>query len=386
MRIAVVILALATLGALAWGIRERLDARGESVPAARPSAVPVEVAPVERGPIEESRTFSGTLEPPAEFVVAPKVGGRIVRLAVDLADDVTRGAVVAELDDEEATQLVAQAEADLAVAEARAVEAESRLEIAARSLQRIEALRVNEYSSESELDAAIADHLAAEAATQVAEAAAIRAEASLETARIRHGYTTVTADWEDGDDGRVVAERLVDEGDTVAPNTPLLSIVELDPLHAVISVTERDYGRLRVGQTATLHTDAWPDETFVGRIARIAPVFRRSSRQARVELTVDNPDHRLKPGMFVRARVVLERAEDATIVPVAALATRGDQDVVFVLDGPGRSTGPDSMPGELTEDIDSVTGRGGRRWPFRDGLDAPGGDPHPSRRSRPSRR
>jgi len=336
MRILAGIVALGLLGVLGWAIRERLLDGGEaSSSAGARAAVPVEIAPVEHGPIEDARTFSGTLEAPAEFVVAPKVGGRIVRLAVDLADEVERGDVLAELDDEEATQLVAQAEADLAVAKARATEAESRLEIAARALERVRALRKKEYSSESELDAAVADHLAAEASAEVAKAAASRAEASLATARIRRGYTIVAADWEEGDDTRFVAERLVDEGDTVAANTPLMSIVELDPLQAVISVTERDYGRLRVGQPATLNTDAWVGETFLGEIARIAPVFRRASRQARVELTVDNSDLRLKPGMFVRARVVLDRAEDATIVPVAALASRGGRDVVFVLDDAG---------------------------------------------------
>jgi len=80
-------------------------------------AVPVELAPIEHGPIARRRTFSGTLEPHAELVVAPKIAGRIEELAVDLADRVTRGQVVARLDDNaERLQAVAQAEADLAVA------------------------------------------------------------------------------------------------------------------------------------------------------------------------------------------------------------------------------------------------------------------------------
>ncbi|NIR30343.1 MAG: HlyD family efflux transporter periplasmic adaptor subunit, partial [Gammaproteobacteria bacterium] len=70
--------------------------------------------------------------------------------------------------------------------------------------------------------------------------------------------------------------------------------VELDPITAVFYVTERDYARLKPGQEAALSTDAYPGESFSGRIVRIAPVFRESTRQARVELRVANPDLRLK--------------------------------------------------------------------------------------------
>jgi RND family efflux transporter MFP subunit len=164
-----------------------------------------------------------------------------------------------------------------------------------------------------------------------------RAEAALETARIRLGYTRITADWSGGDDQRVVAERFVDEGETVAANAPLLRIVELDPLTGVIFVAEKDYGRLQPGQEVSLATDAYPGEAFGGRIARIAPVFREATRQARVELTVDNPGHRLKPGMFIRATVVLEHVADAVIVPEAALAARNDRTGLFVVSADGRS-------------------------------------------------
>ena len=103
----------------------------------------------------------------------------------------------------------------------------------------------------------------------------MRAEASLETANIRLGYTRITAGWSGGDDQRVVAERYVDEGETVSANTPLLRIVELDPITGVIFVTERDYARLQPGQEVLLlTTDAYPGEDFQGRIERIAPVFR----------------------------------------------------------------------------------------------------------------
>jgi RND family efflux transporter MFP subunit len=135
----------------------------------------------------------------------------------------------------------------------------------------------------------------------------------------------------------VVAERYVDEGQTVAANAPLLRIVEMNPITAVFFVTERDYALLGPGQVVTLRTDAHPGAVFEGRIARIAPVFQASTRQARVEVDVDNSGLRLKPGMFVRASVVLDRVEDAIIVPEQALVRRDGRDGVFVLEKDGQS-------------------------------------------------
>lgn len=326
-------------GLLAWMVHARLQDNGGNPP--RPGAearpVPVEVAAIERGPIERRRAFTGTLEASAEVLVAPKVGGRIEALTVDLADPVARGQVVARLDNAEYVQAVRQAEADLTVAEANLAEAESLLQIAERELQRIERLRERGVSSESQRDVAKAEQLAKQAHVAVTRAQVERARAALETARIRLGYTEVTADWRGGDDTRVVAERLVDEGDTVSANTPLLRIIELDPVTAVFFVTERDYGLLRHGQSAELRTDAYPRETFAARIERIAPVFRESVRQARVEMRAENPDLRLKPGMFVRAAVVLERVAEAVIVPEQAITRRDGRSGVFVVE-PGGDT------------------------------------------------
>jgi RND family efflux transporter MFP subunit len=294
-------------------------------------AIPVEVAPVERGSMELRRTFSGAMEAPAQFAVAPKVSGRVERLAVNLSDPVSRGQVVAELDNDEYVQSVVQARAELAVARANQVEAKSSLEIAERELDRISRLRERGVASEANLDTARANRLARQARLEVARAGVRRAEATLETARIRLGYTRITADWSGGDDTRVVAERYVDEGQTVTANTPLLRIVELDPILGVIFATERDYGRLQPGQPVTLTTDAYPGESFAGRIERIAPVFLEATRQARVEITVANPRHRLKPGMFVRVTVVLDRVEGAVIVPEQALTSRSERTGVFLV-------------------------------------------------------
>lgn len=331
------LLVLVVAGAgLAWLVQERVQesAQSNQRPEREKRPVPVEVAAIEQGSIELRRYFTGTLETHAELLVAPKVSGRVEELNVDLADPVKRGQVVARLDNAEYVQAVKQAQANLAVANANEAEAQSQLKLAERELARIDKLRASGVTSESQRDVAKADQLAKQAHVEVTRAQVERAQAELELARIRLGYTEVTADWRGGDDQRTVAERLVDEGETVSANTPLLRIVELNPITAVFYVTERDYGLLRTGQSASLRTDAYPDQTFAGQIKRIAPVFRESARQARVEMQVHNQELLLKPGMFVRAAVTLRRADDAVIVPDHALAKREGADGVFlVVDG-----------------------------------------------------
>jgi RND family efflux transporter MFP subunit len=300
-------------------------------------AIPVETAPIVRGPIALRRTFSGELEALAAFVVAPKVGGRVERVLVNIADVVSRGQVVANLDDGEYVQAVARARADLEEARAKKIEAESALEIAQREFERTASLLQREIASDSEFDAANQIQMAKQAQLKVAVAQVARAASSLEIAKIQLGYTKVTAGWSGGDEHRIVAERFVDEGQTVAANSPLMSIVEIDPIVGIVFVTEIDYAHIKRGQTVTLATDAYPRQQFTGRIDRVAPIFKKATRQARVEMTIDNQQHHLKPGMFIRATVVLSTEADAIIVPEQALTRRKDRSGVFVVGKDGKT-------------------------------------------------
>ncbi len=332
------VLGIAAATAVIWLVHDRFkDRTGGNRGGKALEPVPVETAAIGRGPIALKREFSGELEALAEFVVAPKVSGRVERMLVDIADIVKRGQVVAKLDNDEYIQAVAQAKADLLVAKAHLAEAKSVLEIADREYKRTESLLTRGIASDSDFDAARQERMARQAQLEVADAQVAKAESSLETANIRLGYTQVTAGWTGGSENRVVADRYVDEGQTVAANAPLLLIVELNPIVGVIFVAERDYAYLQPGLSVSLTTDAYPGKRYTGRIDRISPVFRRSTRQARIEMIIDNPAHRLKPGMFIRARVILARVPDAVIVPEQALTLRNDKTGVFMVSEDGRS-------------------------------------------------
>lgn len=305
--------------------------------AAKPPTVAVEVAPIERGVLRDVRVLSGTLQASTRFDVATKVGGLIERVAVDLGDEVQRGQVVAVIDDAELVQAAAQAEAELAVRRAEEAQAAAELKRVQRDYERLQSFSERGVASDAELDEISAQLEIQRAALTLAESRVRQAGAALELATIRLNDAVVRAEWDGGPDAVTVGERYEDAGNTVASGDPVVAVVGLDPLTAVVSITERDYTRLRVGQAARLETDAIAGRVFAAEIVRIAPVFRETSRQARIELRVDNGERLLKPGMFARVSLVLREEPAETVVPLAALTRRDGRDVVFVLDEGGQT-------------------------------------------------
>lgn len=296
------------------------------------TSVAVEVAPVEVAPIRELVELTGSLETRATFTVASKVGGRLETLGVEAGDPLTQGQEVARLEDDEYLQRVEQARAEVEVARAREQASRSLVEYARRDLGRITTLAERSLVADTELDAARSKLESLRAEGAVNRALLTQSEAALKAAQVQLDYTHVHALWEDEPLERLVGERFVEEGTLLSPGQAMISVIDIDALDAVVTVIERDYARITRGQAATLSTDAFPGETFAGTVRLIAPLLQESSRQARVEVRVPNPDHRLRPGMFVRVELELSRREQATVVPRGALVSRGGKRSLFLLD------------------------------------------------------
>lgn len=301
------------------------------------SKPPVYVADVVLGPISEWRSYSGSLIASSSSVVSPKIAGRLNAILVHVGDQVQPGQVVAQMEPAEYQQGVLQAEADLLLEQANQYQAESELDLAQRAIARAEALSQRGVLSQVELDTASSEYLAKEAAVKVAQARVARAQALLSNARLLLADADVKILPTRLESTLVVAERYLDAGETLSVNAPILRIVSMDPVLAVFYVAERDYASLSLGQSVRLSTDAYSDRIFLGQIARMAPVFQESSRQARVEVTIENADQALKPGMFIQAEVELRREENAQVVPAEALIKRNDRPGLFMI-GEGSTT------------------------------------------------
>jgi RND family efflux transporter MFP subunit len=304
--------------------------------------------------MEERVDFTGSLMAASRVEIAPRVAGRLDRLYVDIGDAVRRGDLLARLESDVFEQELQQSRAELAVSRASLAEAEASLEAARRALIRTRELRAQRVASQSELEAAETEVEAQVARLELARSQIQQREAALAGAQIRLSYTELRAQWHGEDHERLVAERFADEGTILSANSPILALVEPDPLRAVVFVTERDYARLQPGQAASLVTEAYPDEIFAGTVSRLAPEFRETSRQARVEISVPNPDRRLRPGMFVESTILLRLIEAATAVPLDALVERDGTPGVFLLE--------DSENGLLSRFVAVSTGARDGDW------------------------
>lgn len=327
------IVMLILVGLVGWQVYMRVADSGKPQGGQRVSApVAVEVGPVQQRTMKDIGLFTGSLDPKSQFIVAPKVAGRLEKLYVKIGDPVKKDSLIAVLESDEYRQQVDQSKAELDVARANFAESRSSLEIATREFERAKALRQKKIASESELDAAEAQLSAQEARHRVATAQVAHKEAALRAAQVRLSYTKIHASWEDGDDTRVVGERFVDEGAMLAPNTSIVSVLDIRTLIGVINVIERDFPKVRIGQMASVSADAYPGKAFPGRVVRIAPLIKEASRTARVEMEISNPDRLLKPGMFIRVQIEFARIEGATVVPLTAVVRRNGEQGVFHLD------------------------------------------------------
>lgn len=328
-----IFIALVAFGIISWQVYQRIS-KSSKEPGIGQMQVPVavEIAAVQRTTIRDVGLFTGTLYPKSQFVVAPKISGRLEKLMVNIGDWVEHGQLIAVLDDKEYAQQVAQAQANLQVAQANLEEARSSLEIARRRLDRAQTLHKKGIASDSELDTSQAAYKAQDAKSKVAVAQVAHTKAGLKATQIRLSYTQIRASWESGYEQRVVGERFVDQGAMLTPNTPILSILEIQPIIAAIHVTDRDYFRIKTGQNAVVSSKAFPEKTFSGKIARIAPLLKETSREARVEIEIPNPGELLKPGMFINTQIEFVTQNNATVVPVNAVVKRENQQGIFLAD------------------------------------------------------
>jgi RND family efflux transporter MFP subunit len=324
-----IILLLAT----GWKVFEKIQDPAAGFTRSRGKrSVPVEITKITRGTIKEIGMFTGSLKPKSRFIVAPKITGRLKKLLVNIGDRVEPGQLLALLDDEEFDLQLQQALAHQEVAAANQESSVSGLKIAKRELDRVKRLHQSKMVSVSELDTAEAKYSEQQAKHRIAKAQLLEKKAAVDVSRIRLSYTQIKILWNASGTDMVVGQRFVDEGALLSPNAQIVSVLDISALIAVINITERDYFKLKVGQAAVITADALGKKQFTGKITRIAPLIKETSREAKVEIEIPNLQRSLRPGLFIRALIHFNTHHDSQIVPVTALVKRNKTVGVFLAD------------------------------------------------------
>ncbi len=128
----------------------------------------------------------------------------------------------------------------------------------------------------------------------------------------------------------IVASITEDRGALVSPQVPVAVIVDIDKVKVKTSVVEADLSRVKTGTSARVRVDAFPGEAFNGQVSSIPPVLDQFSHTAQVEITVDNQDHRLLPGMYAEIELVADVHEDVPVVPKRAVLKRKGKDLAYL--------------------------------------------------------
>lgn len=288
----------------------------------------VELTPVVRKDMIDTVTVVGNLIGAATVDAVPRGQGRLDAVYVKLGDPVRRGQALAKIEDRELVEQIRQAEATYNVSQATIRQRQADLKLAQNNLERSRSLFERDLLPRQTFDDTDARYQAAVAQLELAEAQMAQTKARLEELKINLSNTVITSPV----DG-FVGKRTLDPGASVGVNTSFISVVDIRTVRLVINVVERDLRRITQGTAVAIEVDAYPGETFNGRVARVAPILDPSTRTAQVEIEVPNPGYRLKPGMYARAQFTVEEHRNAMVVPTASVIDQQGQLGVWVPEG-----------------------------------------------------
>jgi HlyD family secretion protein len=300
-----------TLGLLGLAMLALLgcDAGGaaEDVPA-------IQTAEVTRGDLSIEAEATGTVEPIRSVEVKSKASGEILRLHVDVGDEVRAGELLAEVDPRDVRNRFDQMEADLEVAKAR-------VEISLAQLNRSAELLAAAVITEQEHETRRLDYANAQAAL-------VKAETNFELAELQLEDVTIRAPL-----GGTIISKTVEEGQViqsasgnVSGGTTLFIMANLDEMQVRTLVDETDMGQLRAEMATTVITEAFPDRTFRGAVVKIEPqaVVQQNVTMFPVIVNLDNRTGLLKPGMNAEVTILVDQALDVVLVPNSAIVQLQD--------------------------------------------------------------
>ena len=340
------------------------DAQSESSnPQQQQQSVSVDAAVARRGSLEKEIEYVGTTFPVREVSLRSRVEGQILDLTVDVGDRVERGQVLARIDDSilAATTIEAEAEVAALQSEVASLEAEvneaiaqvkqAQLELkqaqseAARTSQLSQLGAISEQEAEIDRTAVGTAQQALRAAQQQVanrSAAVVAAqrrvaaqEALVAQERQRKSFTELTSPVTGS-----VLERVLEPGDLAQPGDEVLRLGDFSQIQVQVQISELELAEVRVGQTAQVQLDAFPDRIFTGEVTQISLAADATARLIPVEVTIPNNESRIGRGLL--ARVNFGRQNNSSIVvpetavQVAAEGAKNsesDTATIFILQG-----------------------------------------------------
>ena len=289
------IIASAAVLAVACGSNSSKTAQSQDV-----EIIPtVAVETVSSRDVAQTSTYTSTVQPYVKNNIAPQTAGRISKINVEIGDFVKKGQVLAEID------------------KAQLQQAQLQLHNKEVELERLRTLYEAGGLSKSDFDAV-------ELAYNVAK-----------TQVDNLFENTVLCSPIDG----VVTARNYDVGDMYAMSAPIYTVEQIKPVKLLVAISESEYTKVKKGDTVEITADAFPGETFYGKINKIYPTIDQTTRTFTAEVVVKNDKNILRPGMFARVTVNFGTNHNVVIPDVAVVKQQGSGErFVYVLNNDGTVT------------------------------------------------
>ncbi|HEV2508551.1 efflux RND transporter periplasmic adaptor subunit [Bosea sp. (in: a-proteobacteria)] len=311
-----------------YGYRNHFKGGGQQAQAqatgpGQAAGVPVEVGAIELASVNEEVEALGTLAADESVVIAPEMAGRVVALGFKEGEKVAK--------DQKLVML------DTAMLDAELKQAQADLSLARDTHDRNRSLVQRGSGTQVALEQATAQLASQEAKIQLVQA-------KLALATIKAPFTGV------------VGLRAVGVGDYVSVGKQLITLTNIDPIKVDFRVPEIYMTQLKVGQPIQLKVDAVPDRPFTGQVFAIDPVVDVNGRAVRLRATIPNGDLVLKPGLFARVTVVVDKRDNALLVPETAVVPDGVGKAVFVIEGGKARRMPVELGKRLLGKVEVVKG------------------------------
>jgi HlyD family secretion protein len=332
----------------------------------REPVIEVTALTVERGPVEQTvaAIASGTIMPERKSMMAGSMMGTIAAIHAGDGDRVEKDDLLVEFEHVELDAQVELARANLRVGLSRLKQAKiaaeiyrdisatrlnqttAQLEAAKADFDRIRALSERKMISQSEFDkmdlalrvanearnaaeVSVRENLVRQEEIRSAEAAIEQLEAGVTAAEAMREKAFVRAPF-----AGVIAKRLLDVGEAVTMGLPLLHLVAGKKVYIEAPFDEANASEIKLGQTARIEVDAWPDEEFPGKISWISPVVAINqdlTRTLNIKVELENMDARLLPGMSADVTIIVDRKEGVIKAPSESLVR--DEFAYAIVDG-----------------------------------------------------
>jgi HlyD family secretion protein len=302
---------------------------------------------ISKGPITEVVSATGGVEAITTVNIGSQVSGTISNLLVDFNSLVKKNQLLAEIDPRLFRASAERADAGLASARAQVERAQAVLADAVRQEARATELFNNKLTSRADVDTATANREQAAASLSIAKAGVLQAKADRDTAFANLAYTKITSPI----DG-IVVSRAIDKGQTVAASfqTPTLFTIanDLTKMQILANIDEADVGKVREQMETRFTVDAWPGETFTGRIREVrqAPTTIQNVVTYAAVIDAPNPERKLRQGMTASVQITTGKREEVLRVPNAALRFKpsaGTGDPAGDAKGDGKGKGERAM-------------------------------------------